>query len=339
MFRVVLVLGASLSFAQGILPKSMPISKTNPPSKAKIELGKALYFDPRISESGTVSCQSCHNVMAAGDDNRAVSVGVAGKTGGRSAPTVFNAGFYSAQFWDGRAASLEQQALGPLTNPVEMAMASHSVVINRIESIPGYVADFKKAFPNEQTPTIEQLGKAIASFERTLVAGNSTYDRCLSGEKKACNPQAMKGLATAQEVGCLGCHSGPHFSGPTLPEGVGFYQKFPVFADHPEVKKYAFTTDSGRFEVTKDPQDRHLWRVPSWRNVSLTAPYFHNGSVKDLSEAIRVMAKTQLNRDLSDEQVTDIHAFLVSLNGEFPKIEMPRLPLTIGMSVIETKMQ
>ncbi len=325
---------AAASQALEALPIQPPVPAANPLTPAKIELGKKLYFDPRLSLDGTVSCNSCHNVMASGDDHRPNSVGVGGKKGGRSAPTVWNAAFMSVQFWDGRAASLEEQAKGPLTNPIEMAMPSHEEVVKRLEQIPGYVEEFKKAFPKQKTITIDQVAQAIASYERTLITANSDFDLYMKGNKKALSAEAQKGMKLVETVGCLSCHSGPNFAGPLLPEGVGFYQKFPVYPGSQYDKKYDLTRDFGRYEVTKADSDKNVWRVPTWRNVALTAPYFHNGAVKTLDEAVKVMAKTQLNKDLSEDEVKSIVVFLESLNGKPARQDLPRLPGSSGKTLV-----
>ena len=325
--------------AQVALPKRAPTPKDNPESKAKILLGKTLYFEPRLSVDGTISCNSCHNLMAGGEDQRSVSVGVAGQKGGRSAPTVWNAAFHTTQFWDGRAASLEEQAVGPITNPIEMGMPSYQEVTNRLSSIPGYIPLFKNAFGKKAGITKENIGKAIAAFERTLLTPNSPFDRYKKGNKNALSKSAKNGLKLFQEKGCVSCHSGDNFSGSGVAMGSGFFQKFPVFEEeNPYVDKYGLKLDGGRFEVTKNEADRGFWRVPSLRNIALTAPYFHNGSVKSLDEAVRVMAKSQLHLDLGPSQVNDLVSFLKSLTGVFPKIEMPRLPpteagLSLGVNV------
>ncbi|NDG84658.1 MAG: cytochrome-c peroxidase [Proteobacteria bacterium] len=321
---------SSRAFAFDALPAKPPVPADNPVTPAKVELGKQLYFDPRLSKDGSISCNSCHNVMAGGDDNRPNSVGVKGQHGGRSAPTVWNSAFMSVQFWDGRAKSLEEQAKGPLTNPIEMGMDSHALVIERIKKIPGYVEAFKKAFPRDSDITIDHVAKAIATYERTLLTPNSAFDRYLKGEKKALPAAAVRGMGLVQSVGCTSCHSGPNFAGPQLPEGTPFFQKFPTFPGSKYDAQYSLTKDGGRFEVTKNEADRGMWRVPTWRNVAVTAPYFHNGSVKTLGEAIRVMAKTQLNKELKDDEVKDIESFLESLTGKFPEQKMPRLPATNG---------
>ncbi|MBM4316631.1 MAG: cytochrome-c peroxidase [Deltaproteobacteria bacterium] len=317
---------AKLELPWGALPKNPPIPKDNPMTPEKIYLGRQLYMDPRLSKDGTVSCNSCHNVMASGGDNRAFSAGIKGQLGGRSAPTVWNSAFHTVQFWDGRAASLEDQAKGPLTNPIEMGMASHDIVMERISKIPGYVSQFKKVF-GEKGMRIDNLAKAIAAYERTLITPNSAFDRYVRGDKKAMSAQAIRGMNTVMEVGCVSCHTGKNFNAPDeITMGEGFYQKFPTFTDNEYVKKYNFLEDKGRGSLTKDPNDDYFFRVPTWRNIALTAPYFSNGSVKTLDEAVRVMAKIQLNKDLTVNQVSDIVEFLKALTGERPKQPMPELP-------------
>jgi cytochrome c peroxidase len=340
--RTLLFVGGALSASFSVqaadwepLPEQPPIPADNPQSDAKVLLGKTLYFDPRFSEHGTLSCNSCHNVMAAGDDNRPNSIGMHDSRGERSAPTVWNAAFYSAQFWDGRAATLEDQAKGPVQNPIEMGMADLNEAMARLTKIPGYQPLFEAAFPNEDNPvTPDNAAKAVAAFERTLITPNSPYDRYVKGDRSALTKQQVRGMNTFAETGCTACHAGPNFSGPSLAMGTGFFMKFPSFPGSDYDTQYRLLDDTGRYQVTKDENDKHLWRVPTLRNVALTAPYFHNGSVPTLDEAVRVMAKTQLNKELTDPQVTDIVAFLNGLTGEFPEIAMPRLPGTPNMSVI-----
>lgn len=317
------------------LPEQAPVPANNPMNPAKITLGRQLYFDPRISRTGTVSCNSCHNVMAGGDDNRDFSMGIEGKLGGRSAPTVWNSAFMTVQFWDGRAPSLEEQAKGPMTNAVEMGMSSHTLVIDRLKAIPGYVTAFKAAFGGSSPVTLDNAVKAIASYERTLITPNSPYDRFIKGDKKAMSAGAQRGMKLVQDLGCIACHQGPNLAGPAaLPMGTGFFQKFPAVPDAEIEKKYGFTKDPGRMEVTKKEADRNMWRVPTWRNVALTAPYFHNGSVKTLEEAVKIMAKLQLGKVPADAEVKDIVEFLNALTGEFPKLEMPILPPTPNRSLL-----
>lgn len=326
---------ASSAFLWAQMPSHVPVPKENPQTAAKVELGKQLYFDPRISVTGTVSCNSCHNIMSNGTDSRPVSAGAHGKLGERNAPTVFNAAFRSVQFWDGRAASLEEQAKGPPTNPIEMGMPNAEAIVERIRAIPGYRQQFAKVFGGSQPVTFDHIAQAIASFERTLVTPGSPYDRFLAGDKNALSPAAKRGLKLMGSLGCASCHTGPHFNGPAQPMGSGFYMKFPLNPDNVYVKKYNLTADAGRYAVTHQESDRQLFVVQSLRNVEVTAPYFHNGSVKSLDEAVRVMAQTQLDESLKGNQVQDIVAFLDSLTGEFPHITLPRLPETPNTTLLE----
>lgn len=201
--------------------------------------------------------------------------------------------------------------------------------MNRVRQIPGYKAYFDKAFgPDSQS--VENAAKAVAAYERTLITPNSAYDRYVKGDKQAMNEQQVRGMNTFASTGCTACHSGAAFNGPSMPQGTGFFLKFPTFADSDYVKKYDLALDLGRFEVTKNEADKHLFKVPTLRNIALTAPYFHNGAVKRLDEAVKVMAKTQLNQDLTEQQVADVTAFLTALTGEFPIQTVPQLPPTPG---------
>ncbi len=339
-FGMVASSGSAWAGSWEALPKKAPVPADNPGTVAQVELGRKLYFDPRLSLDGTVSCNSCHNVMSGGDDNRATSAGIRGQNGGRSAPTVWNSAFLSVQFWDGRANTLEDQAKGPITNPIEMGMPSHDAAIARLREIPGYITEFEKAYGGKgaEAVTIDHVAKAIAAYERTLITPNTPYDRYVRGEKKALSDQQVRGMKLVETTGCLSCHMGANFSGPPLPIGTGFFQKFPVHPDSVIEKKYKFTKDLGRAEVTKKESDENFYRVPTWRNVSLTAPYFHNGAVATLDEAVRVMAKLQLNKELTDAEVADIVAFLNGLSGGFPEQKMPRLPESPNRSlVVSTK--
>lgn len=312
------------------LPDVAPAPASNPTTAARVELGKMLYFDPRLSSSGNVSCFSCHNVMEGGDDHRPTSIGVHGHVGGRNAPTVWNAAFLSTQFWDGRAATLEDQAKGPPANPIEMGMANLDAVISRVRNIPGYKVHFEKAFGTGDVVTMDNAAKAIAAYERTLITPNNAYDKYARGDAKALTEQQARGLKTFAEIGCTGCHQGPTFSGPPLPVGTGFFMKFPTFADSAYVAKYDFLSDTGRASSTGSDADKNMWRVPGLRNLVYTAPYFHNGLVHTIGESVRIMASTQLNQSPSDAQVADIVSFLEVLSGPFPVQQMPRLPPTPG---------
>lgn len=331
-----LLLFASLSAEAEFkpLPTKVPTPADNPLTPQKIELGKMLFFDPRLSIDGTVSCNSCHNVMSHGGDGRPVGVGIHGQRGGRGSPTVWNSAFQTVQFWDGRAATLEEQAKGPLINGVEMGMTSHDFTLERLRQIPGYVEAFKKAFPKDkESMTIDTMARALASYERTLITPNSPFDKYMRGNKKAMTVQQIRGMKLVDTLGCTSCHTGENFSGEGFKMGEGNYQPFPQIPGSKFDKMYDLTSDLGRFEVTKKAEDKNHWRVPTWRNVAITAPYFHNGKVKTLDEAVRVMAKTQLDVDLKEDQVADIVAFLNALTGEFPKQTMPQLPNTANFTL------
>ena len=279
-----LLAGAAAS-AQGAvqwqsLPTAAPAPPDNPTTPAKTQLGKMLFFDPRLSSTGTVSCFSCHNIMEGGDDHRPVSIGVEAQRGGRNAPTVFNAAFLSVQFWDGRAATLEDQDKGPPANPIEMGMKDLTEVIYRIQLIPGYRPYFEQAFGSGDVVTMDNASKAIGAYERTLITPGSAYDRYVQGDHTALTAQQIRGMDTFAAVGCASCHQGPNFSGPALPIGQGFFMKFPVYPQSPYVARYDLMKDQGRYEVTHKPADRNVWRVPGLRNLVYTAPYMHNGSVK-----------------------------------------------------------
>ena len=333
MFKIRLLVSAlalagavSTVSAAEALPTTAPAPADNPTTPDKVALGQMLYHDPRLSSTGTVSCASCHNTMLGGEDNRPNSMGVNGQTGGRSAPTVWNAAFNAVQFWDGRAASLEEQAAGPVTNPIEMGMKSWDDVVARLKTIEGYQEAFEKVFGKDSISK-DNATKAIAAYERTLITPNSPYDKYVQGDESAMTEQQVRGMNKAVELGCTSCHSGPAFNGP------GMFHKFPVNSSGFFEAKYHFKKDKGLAEVTQKAEDENMWKVPTLRNVALTAPYFHNGSVKTLEEAVKLMAKLQLNQDLSDAEIADIVAFLNALTGEFPKQSMPTLPGTPGRTV------
>jgi cytochrome c peroxidase len=218
------------------LPDKAPEPTDNPTTPEKVELGRMLYMDPRFSSTGTVSCNSCHNVMLGGEDNRPFSMGVHGQMGGRSAPTVWNAAFYSGQFWDGRAASLEDQAKGPVVNSVEMGMKELDVAMDRVRHIEGYQVAFAKAF-GPDAMSVDNAAKAVAAYERTLITPNGPFDRFVKGDKTALSEQQQRGMDLFASAGCIACHSGPAFSGPMLPNGMAFLNKFPTFTDNDDVEK------------------------------------------------------------------------------------------------------
>jgi len=293
----------------GVLPSKVPEPKDNPTTPEKVELGKMLYFEPALSKSGNVSCNSCHNLADWGVDHQTTSIGHKWQRGPRNAPTVFNAAFWSRQFWDGRAASLEEQAKGPPLNPIEMAMDSEEEIVQRLEKL-GYGPYFEKAFGTPEI-TYDRIAKAIAAFERTLITPNSLFDRWVRGEAEL--PEAAKrGLKKVVEIGCTNCHTGPLFT-------------------NNEFMPFPYGDDPGRKAITGKDEDDHVFRVQSWRNVAMTAPYFHDGSVKTLDEAVRIMARVQLGIELSDADVADIVAFLKTLTGEPPKVTLPVLPRPAGV--------
>lgn len=286
----------------------------------KIELGRQLFFDTRLSSTKTISCNSCHNILKSGEilpsgtDNRQFSVGVFGAHGNRNAPTVWNASLRKAFFWDGRAASLEEQAKGPLLNPVEMGMMTAESLEKTVQGIPEYSEKFRKVFadPKSKTPykvNIDDIAKAIALFERTLVTIDSPFERFQKGDKTALNDSAQRGWTKFQSHGCVACHAAPTFT------NQDYFVRFPLHEARDYDSRYKFTKDDGRFNVTKQYKDINLWRIPSLLNVGVTGPYFHNGSVDSLEEAIRIMAKAQLGKILPDQDVKDISEFLKSLTG------------------------
>jgi len=318
------------------LPADPIIPEDNPLTPEKVALGKKLFFDARLSLDGTVSCNSCHHLMSGGDDDGAVNQ-MANRNINRSAPSVWNVAYMSTLYWDGRAKSLESQTVDHLLDPNIMQMGSPQAVEARLNAIPGYVAEFNQTF-GENALTISNISNAIASFERTLKTPNSPFDQFIKGDENALNAAAKRGYHEFIEVGCMSCHFGVNFAGPApgpaFKMGDGFYELFPNYLGSQYDDKYDLTSDIGRYQVSLENIHKYMWRVPPMRNVMLTAPYFHNGSVKDIAEAVRVMGLVQLKKQLSEQQVKDIIAFLESLTGEFPEIAMPRLPDTPGQSLI-----
>lgn len=277
----------------------------NPVTPDKVALGKKLYMEPRLSESGEISCNSCHNLETYGVDREPTSPGHEGKRGDRNSPTVFNAALHIAQFWDGRAKDVEEQALGPVMNPIEMAMPSQDKVVAMLKGDTEYPAMFAKAFPSEKDPvTFENMGKAIGAFERTLMTP-SRFDDYLNGDDAALSEEEQRGLETFVNVGCATCHMGVGLGGL-------MYQKLGLVKPYP-------TEDTGRFKVTQNEADKFYFKVPSLRNVEQTYPYYHDGSVATLEEAVEKMADYQLGKKLNQQETSDIIAFLKSLTGELPK--------------------
>lgn len=275
----------------------------------RVALGEKLFHDSRLSVDFSLACASCHHLDKGGMDGRKVSIGVGGALGNINAPSVLNSAYSLAQFWDGRAASLEEQAAGPIQNPVEMG-ATLQQVLERLEQDKTLRAEFKKAYSDGLT--LDNMLNAIATFERSLVTLNSRFDRYLQGDKQAINEQEIQGYRRFRELGCTSCHQGALVGG-------NMYQKFGVLGDY-FAGRQVTQADLGRFNVTQREEDRHVFKVPSLRNVALTAPYFHDASAPTLSEAVTVMARYQLGRELADEDVAAIVAFLGTLTGDLPQV-------------------
>ena len=311
---------AQADLTEAFLPMFKPLptevaSPDNDLSEARINLGRQLYFENRISKGEKLSCNSCHKLDAFGQDNLPFSPGHEGKLGGRSSPATYNAALHIAQFWDGRAPSVEEQAKGPVLNPVEMGAPSEEFVIKVLKSMPGYVEAFKAAFPGEADPvTYNNFGKAVGAFERKLLTP-SNWDAFLKGNKDALTADEKKGFATFAKTGCVTCHNGA---------GVGghMFQKLGLVKEWPGLK------DNGRSDVTKNEGEKHFFKVPSLRNITETGPYLHDGSVKSLDEMVKMMAEYQLGKKLSDEETASIITFLKALKGtpDAEYIKAPKLP-------------
>jgi cytochrome c peroxidase len=285
------------------LPDQMPGAEHDTP--AGIELGKALYFDTRLSENHSQSCNTCHRVddNFAGMDNEPTSPGAFDKRGDRNSPTVYNAGFHLAQFWDGRAEDLVEQAKGPVLNPVEMAMPSEAVVVERLKAAPEYPQLFQKAFPGDAEPIhYHNMALAIAAFERTLIS-RDRFDDFLNGQQDALTRAEKRGLQLFLDSGCTACHNGPVI-------GATSYHKSGL------VNPYEFEKDKGRFDATEDEDDLYKFKVPSLRNVALTYPYFHDGRVPDLNDAVKRMGWMQLGMEFPQTDIDLLVAFLNSLSGK-----------------------
>jgi cytochrome c peroxidase len=293
----------------GLLPVQWP--KDNPYSKEKVELGRLLYFDRRLSADGTVSCASCHHPKFAFTDGSAVSTGIKGQKGGRSAPTVFNRAYSLAQFWDGRAATLEAQAIGPMANPIEMGN-THDALVANLKGIPGYRILFKNVFGTDDF-TIEHVGKAIATYERTVLSGNSPYDRYKAGKKNSMTAVQIRGLDVfVNKAKCDQCHEGINFT-------TNAYHNLGVGMDKPN-------PDEGRFVVTKNPSDWGAFKTPTLREIANTGPYMHDGSLKTLRDVVDFYDKGGIPNKNLDEKVKALHLteqekndlveFLKALNGE-----------------------
>jgi cytochrome c peroxidase len=291
--------------------------KNNELTPAKAELGRKLFFDPRLSRSQIISCNSCHNLGTGGVDAGSTSIGHGWQKGPRRAPSVLNAVFNVAQFWDGRAEDLKAQAKGPVQAGVEMNNTPEQVE-KTLHSIPAYVDEFAKAFPSDpKAVSFDNMAKAIEAFEATLITPSSRFDKFLTGDVSAINDQEKQGLRLFLEKGCAGCHSGVNLG------GNGYFAFGVVEKPDAQILPVA---DKGRQSVTKSAADEYVFRSAPLRNVALRAPYFHSGQVWTLEEAVALMAKDQLGQSLSRDEVAAIAAFLGTLTGEQPHVEYPILP-------------
>lgn len=296
------------------LPEVMTSGDQDLPD-AKVDLGRMLYYETRISINNTISCNSCHQLDRYGVDNLPTSPGHDGSLGDRNSPTVYNAALHVAQFWDGRSPDVEDQAKGPVLNPVEMGMPDEKTVVEILKSIPGYVEAFAMVFPEDEQPVnYDNFAEAVGAFERRLVTP-AKWDAFLEGEEKALTGEEKAGFNNFVSVGCATCHMGPSFGGMV-------YQKLGLVKPWPDLK------DEGRFKVTGFEADRYKFKTPGLRNIEKTGPYLHDGSVVELPEMVSLMAEHQLGRELSSEEVDSIVTFLKALTGEIPKdyIQKPELP-------------
>ena len=298
------------------LPSTIPAVKDNPITPAKIDLGKALFFDPRMSASGVFSCNSCHNLATGGDDNMPTSIGHGWQKGPRNSPTVLNSVFNEAQFWDGRAADLAEQAKGPVQAGVEMANTPDNVIAT-LNSMPQYVDWFKASFPEEADPvTFDNFAKAIEAYEATLTTP-APFDAWMNGNDDALNADQLAGLSLFMDKGCASCHNGVNLG------GNGYYPFGLIEKPGADILPEG---DKGRFAVTDTADDEYVFRAAPLRNIDQTAPYFHSGKVWDLKVAVQIMAESQLGEELTETEADQIVAFLGSLTGDLPEVTYPVLP-------------
>ncbi len=294
------------SFFQSISSLDIP-----QPDPSKVELGKFLYFDTRLSGDRNISCNSCHNLNTYGVDNERFSPGDDGSLGGRNSPTVIHAALHKMQFWDGRAKDVEEQAGGPILNPVEHNIKNKQQLVDRLKGVEMYQEMFAKAFADEEDPiTFDNVTNAIGAFERTLMP-ESRFDKFLDGDVSQLTEAELRGLSSFISAGCITCHSGPVLGGQML-------QKFGLFGDYWALTK-SENVDEGLFDLSQKEEEKYFFKVPGLRNIEHTAPYFHDGSVDDLKEAVKIMAKLQRNIDLSEEELDDIVSFLNSLSSDLPE--------------------
>lgn len=299
------------------VPMNPPALEDNVVTRDRVDLGAMLFFDPRLSRSGVFSCNSCHNIGTGGVDQLPTSIGHGWQKGPRNAPTVYNAVFNAAQFWDGRAPDLAEQAKGPIQAAVEMNNTPERVV-ETLMSMDGYVEAFAEAFPGEEQPvTFDNMARAIEAFEATLITPNSRFDQFLLGDDEALNEQEKRGLETFVSTGCAACHGGVNLG------GQAYYPFGVVERPGGDVLPVA---DRGRFQVTETATDEYVFRAAPLRNIELSPPYFHSGSVWDLEEAVAIMGVAQLGAELTEQEIEDITAFLRTLTGEKPQVMYPVLP-------------
>ena len=314
----------SLASATAVYAKEPidPIQPAKDVNLGQVELGKKLFFDPRLSKSGAISCNSCHNLSLGGTDNLKTSIGDKWQQGPINSPNVFNSSLNIAQFWDGRAANLKEQAGGPIANPGEMAF-THALAIDVLKSIPQYVNEFKLVF-GESNITIDQVTQAIAEFEKTLVTPNSRFDQWLLGDKNALSDKELSGYKLFKQTGCVACHNGAAVGGNS-------FQKMGI------VKPYITKNPAeGLSAVTGKDADRFKFKVPTLRNVELSYPYFHDGEAETLSEAVDVMGQLQLGKTFTKDENEKIVAFLKTLTGERPSILLPILPPSTDKTIRPT---
>ncbi len=289
----------------------------------KVALGRRLFHDSALSGDGTVSCATCHSLDMGGAEHRRVSIGIAEHNGPINSPTVLNSSLNFVQFWDGRARTLEEQAAGPIANPLEMG-GSLEAAVTSLKSKPEYVRLFSAAYSEGLTP--DTLVHAIAEYERSLITP-APFDAFLGGNQTAISAQAKRGYETFKSVGCTTCHTGQNVGG-------SMYQKMGLVRNYFELRGTPLTeADHGRFNVTHAAGDRHMFKVPTLRNIALTAPYFHDGSQETLVAAVKLMGQVQLGRELTDAQIADIIAFLVTLTGEIPASARPTADELVPSSV------
>jgi cytochrome c peroxidase len=298
------------------LPSIIPALADNPVTPEKIDLGKALFFDPRMSASGVFSCNSCHNLATGGDDNMPTSIGHGWQKGPRNSPTVLNAVFNEAQFWDGRAVDLAAQAKGPVQAGVEMANTPDNVIAT-LNSMSQYRDWFQASFPGQADPvTFDNFAKAIEAYEATLITP-APFDAWLNGDDNALSTEQLAGLELFIDKGCAACHNGVNLG------GNGYYPFGLIEKPGADILP---ENDKGRFAVTETADDEYVFRASPLRNIDQTAPYFHSGKVWDLKVAVQIMGESQLGEDLSDAEADKIVAFLNSLSGQMPQVIYPILP-------------